>query len=87
MCRAKMLRLILENVYNYNQQFLTRLKKNVPVEASDCVRIDWVCSLEGEELESESAQDIDIDLMSKDLHPNLVCGDPIGMQCWRNEVD
>lgn len=41
------------------------------VEASDCVRVDWVCSKDGEELEDESAQDIDLDLTSKDLNTNL----------------
>ncbi len=45
-----------------------------PVQASDCVRIDWTCTLENEALESESAQDIDIDLTSKDFHADLVAG-------------
>ena len=49
------------------------------VQESDCVRIDWTCKVDGEELESESAQDIDIDLSSKDLHVDLIAG-LIGMQ-------
>ncbi len=49
------------------------------VQESDCVRIDWTCEVDGEELESESAQDIDIDLSSKDLHVDLIAG-LIGMQ-------
>ena len=45
-----------------------------PVQASDCVRIDWTCTLDGEELENEAAQDIDIDLTLQDLHADLVAG-------------
>lgn len=49
------------------------------VQESDCVRIDWICTVDGKELENESAQDIDIDLTSKDLHADLIAG-LIGMQ-------
>jgi len=44
------------------------------VQESDCVRIDWTCTLDGEELENESAQDIDVDLTSEDLDADLVAG-------------
>jgi trigger factor len=49
------------------------------VQESDCVRVDWTCEVDGEELENESAQDIDIDLTSKALHADLIAG-LIGMQ-------
>jgi trigger factor len=49
------------------------------VQESDCVRIDWICTVDGKELENESAQDIDIDLTSKALHADLIAG-LIGMQ-------
>jgi trigger factor len=49
------------------------------VQESDCVRIDWICTVDGKELENESAQDIDIDLTSKHLQADLIAG-LIGMQ-------
>jgi trigger factor len=49
------------------------------VQESDCVRVDWTCEVDGEELENESAQDIDIDLTSKHLQADLIAG-LIGMQ-------
>lgn len=50
------------------------IEEERPVAATDCVRIDWTCSVDGEELENESAQDIDLDLTSQDLHADLVAG-------------
>ena len=50
------------------------IEEDRPVQASDCVRIDWTCTIDGAELESESAQDIDIDLTSEDFHADLVAG-------------
>lgn len=47
------------------------IEEERPVEASDCVRVDWICSIDGEELENESAQDIDLDLTSKELNTDL----------------
>ena len=61
------------------------IEEERPVEASDCVRIDWICTLDNEKLENESAQDIDIDLMSKDLHTNLVSG-LIGMHVGETKL-
>ncbi len=50
------------------------IEEDRPVQASDCVRIDWTCAIDGEALDSESAQDIDIDLTSEDFHADLVAG-------------
>ncbi|RKU24724.1 trigger factor [Candidatus Poribacteria bacterium] len=33
-----------------------------PVEAKDCVRVDWECLINGERIEPESRQDVDIEL-------------------------
>ncbi len=50
------------------------IEEDRAVEATDCVRVDWICTVDGEELDSESAQDIDIDLMSEEIQPDLVSG-------------
>ena len=50
------------------------IEEDRAVEATDCVRVDWICTIDGEELESESAQDIDVDLMSEEFLPDLVSG-------------
>ena len=50
------------------------IEEERPVAVTDCVRIDWICSIDGEELESESRQDIDIDLTSEEIHTDLVAG-------------
>ena len=55
------------------------IEEDRPVQESDCVRIDWTCEVDGEELENESARDIDIDLTSKHLQADLIAG-LIGMQ-------
>lgn len=44
------------------------------VAATDCVRVDWICTIDGEELDSESAQDIDIDLTSEEVNQDLAAG-------------
>ncbi len=55
------------------------IEEDRPVEASDCVRVDWECTLDGQVLEQESVQDIDIDLTSKELNSDLKDG-LLGMQ-------
>lgn len=50
------------------------IEEERPVEASDCVRVDWECTIDGGEIESEAAQDIDIDLTSEELHVDLKNG-------------
>lgn len=55
------------------------IEEDRPVQASDCVRIDWTCVIDGELLDNESAQDIDVDLTSEDYHTDLVAG-LIGMR-------
>ncbi len=55
------------------------IEEDRPIQASDCVRIDWTCSVDSEELESESGQDVDIDLTKKDFHNDLING-LIGMR-------
>ena len=55
------------------------IEEDRPVQESDCGRVDWTCEVDGEELENESAQDIDIDLTSKHLQADLIAG-LIGMQ-------
>lgn len=50
------------------------IEEDRPVQASDCVRIDWTCVIDGELLDNESAQDIDVDLTSEDYHADLVAG-------------
>ena len=49
------------------------------VEESDCVRIDWSCILDDEEIEDESGIDVDIDLTTGELHSDLMLG-LIGMK-------
>ena len=44
-----------------NLQPMNRLMLNVGQE-TDCVRIDWECSLDGNRIDAESRQDIDIEL-------------------------
>ncbi len=55
------------------------------VAATDCVRVDWICTIDGKELDSESIQDIDIDLMSEEIHPDLVVG-LIGMETGDTKI-
>ena len=50
------------------------IQEDRPVNASDCVRLDYTCTLDGSEIESESDQDIDIDLTDERYHPDLVNG-------------
>ena len=50
------------------------IQEDRPVNASDCVRLDYTCTLEGSEIESESDQDIDIDLTDERYHPDLING-------------
>lgn len=50
------------------------IEEDRAVEATDCVRVDWICTIDGEELDSESAQDIDVDLMSEEFLPDLISG-------------
>lgn len=42
-----------------------------PVEEKDCVRIDWECLLNGERIDPESRQDIDIELGVGAIHEKL----------------
>ena len=42
-----------------------------PVEANDCVRIDWECLLDGERIDPESRQDVDIELGVGAIHEKL----------------
>ena len=42
-----------------------------PVEAEDCVRVDWACLINGEQIEPESRQDVDIELNSGALNEKL----------------
>ena len=42
-----------------------------PVEAQDCVRVDWACLINGEQIEPESRQDVDIELNSGALNEKL----------------
>ena len=50
------------------------IEEDRAVEATDCIRVDWICTIEGRELDRESTQDIDIDLISEEIHPDLVAG-------------
>ena len=50
------------------------IEENRAVGATDCVRVDWICTIEGKELDSESTQDIDIDLTSEEIQQDLVAG-------------
>lgn len=49
------------------------------VEETDCVRIDWIYRLEGEEIEGESGIDVDLDLTFSELNADLKSG-LIGMK-------
>ncbi len=49
------------------------------VEGTDCVRIDWIYRLEGEEIEGESGIDVDLDLTFSELNADLKSG-LIGMK-------
>lgn len=42
-----------------------------PVQEKDCVRIDWECSLDGKRIDSESRQDVDVELGVGVLHEEL----------------
>lgn len=42
-----------------------------PVQEKDCVRIDWECSLDGNRIDAESRQDIDIELGAGAIHEKL----------------
>ncbi len=42
-----------------------------PVEAQDCVRIDWECLLDGERIDAESRQDVDVELGVGAIHETL----------------
>ena len=49
------------------------------VEETDCVRIDWIYRLEGEEIEGESGIDVDLDLTFSELNADFKSG-LIGMK-------
>lgn len=55
------------------------IEEDRPVQATDCVRMDWICTVDGQELEDESEQDIDFDLTVKELHADMKEG-LIGMR-------
>ncbi len=55
------------------------IEEDRPVEASDCVRVDLICKVDGEEIDTETEQDVDFDLTSKNLHADLITG-LIGMR-------
>ena len=42
-----------------------------PVQEKDCVRIDWECLLEGNRIDAESRQDVDIELGVGSIHEKL----------------
>ena len=42
-----------------------------PVQENDCVRIDWECSLDGNRIDAESRQDVDIELGVGAIHEKL----------------
>ncbi len=42
-----------------------------PVQEKDCVRIDWECLLEGNRIDAESQQDVDIELGVGSIHETL----------------
>ena len=42
-----------------------------PVEEKDCVRVDWECMLDGERIDPESRQDIDIELGVGGMHAKI----------------
>ncbi|MCG9128802.1 trigger factor [Candidatus Poribacteria bacterium] len=49
------------------------------VQETDCVRIDWLCKLDGEEVENEGGIDVDLDLTTSELNADLKSG-IIGMK-------
>lgn len=49
------------------------------VQENDCVRVDWKCFVNGERIDSESRQDVDIELGAGTFHPKLEEG-MLGMQ-------
>jgi trigger factor len=42
-----------------------------PVQEKDCVRIDWECSLDGKQVDTESRQDVDVELGIGAIHEEL----------------
>ena len=50
------------------------IQEDRPANASDCVRLDYTCTLDNSEIESESVQDIDIDLTDEQYHTDLING-------------
>ena len=42
-----------------------------PVEEKDCVRVDWECIIDGERIDTESRQDVDIDLGVGAMHEKI----------------
>ena len=58
-----------------------------PVQEKDCVRIDWECLLDGNRVDAESRQDVDIELGVGTIHEKLEQS-LIGMEIGdRNNVD
>ncbi len=58
-----------------------------PVQEKDCVRIDWECLLEGNRIDAESRQDVDIELGVGSIHEKLEQA-LLGMEIGdRNNVD
>ena len=55
------------------------IEEDRSVEETDCVRIDWLCRLDGEEVENESGIDVDLDLTTSELNSDLKSG-IIGMK-------
>ena len=50
------------------------IEEERPVEDSDCIRLDWNCFIDGVELEDEAGQDVDIDLSTGTIQPELQAG-------------
>ena len=50
------------------------IQEDRPVNESDCVRLDYTGTLDGNEIESETVQDVDIDLTLAGFHPDLING-------------
>ena len=42
-----------------------------PVQEKDCVRVDWECLLDGKQIDTESRQDVDVELGVGTLHAEL----------------
>ena len=58
-----------------------------PVQEKDCVRVDWECLLDGNRVDAESRQDVDIELGVGTIHEKLEQS-LIGMEIGdRNNVD